>query len=188
MKTNFKKLVVSILACASVVPLINFKVGAVLHGSGTADDPVLISSADDWNEIGERIRLDKHYSDGKNFALNNNIVIESRDEGWIVFAGVLLGNGHTITLRGRLAERPTVAIFRIADHGGTVSNVNFGGPYFAIYLNGGQIDNCSSNCPNQFVELNTPNGVIRDCTFLGDSAVVENRGTIENCHQIHQHD
>ena len=172
MKTNFKKLFASILACISVTSSINFKVGA----RGAYE----INSAADWVNICERIRLDKHYSDGKNFALNADIVIESRDEGWIVFAGNLDGRGHTITLRGSLVEQPTVAIFRI-DRGGVVKNVNFDGPYFAIYLNEGQIDNCSSNCPNKFVELNTPGGVIRDCTFLGDSAVVENRGTIENC-------
>ena len=179
MKTYFKKLFVSILARISVVPSINFKVGA--------KGVFLINSVQDWMNICEHIRLDKHYSDGKNFALNADIVIESRDEGWLVFAGNLDGRDHTITLRGGLVEQPTVAIFRIGP-GGVVSNVKFDGPYFSIYLNEGQIDNCSSTCPNKFVELNSPDGVIRDCTFLGDSAAVENRGTIENCERIEQND
>lgn len=68
MKTCFKKLFVSILTCISVVPSINFKVGA--KGGFT------INSLQDWMNICERIRLDEHYSEGKTFVLNTDLVID----------------------------------------------------------------------------------------------------------------
>lgn len=98
MKTNFKKLFVSILACISIAPSINFKVGAVLHGSGSAEDPYLISSVNDWNEIGKRIRQNPNFTLNKHFSITRDITFDkiTNFSYWLVFYGFLHGNNHII--------------------------------------------------------------------------------------------
>lgn len=98
MKTDFKKLFASILACISIAPSINFKVGAVLHGSGSAEDPILISSANDWNEIGKKINQDPNFTLNKHFSITKDIILEkiTNFSYWLVFYGFLHGNNHII--------------------------------------------------------------------------------------------
>lgn len=100
MKTNFKKLFASILACISVVPSVNFKAAAIAEPS----EIVNINTAQDWTDIRDRIRQDEHYTDGKYFVLNNDIILHQsnwrRRATWERLAGTLDGNGHTITITG----------------------------------------------------------------------------------------
>ena len=80
MKTNFKKLFVSILACISVVPSANFKVAAIEEEEAEEFDEIVnINTAQDWVDIAGRIDQDEQYTDRKCFSLNNDIVLDIRN-------------------------------------------------------------------------------------------------------------
>lgn len=83
MKTNFKKLFVSILTCISVVPSANLKIDAVCQFGSNAmsgSNTINIYSAQDWLDISDRIYQNHHYTEGKHFVLNNDIVLGNLNE------------------------------------------------------------------------------------------------------------
>lgn len=186
MKTNFKKLFMSILACISVVPLANFKAAA----KSMPREIVNINTAQDWIDISNRIERNRSYTVGKYFSLNNDIVLDAPDAQrhteWNCFVGTLDGNGHTITVNGEWMMCLIASIYQ----GGRITNVKFSNFSDVIGHNWGQIDNCeftNPNAPNNtFVCENKNPGIILNCRYSGNSIALRNNGTIANCQMIQQ--
>ena len=166
MKTNFKKLFVSILTCISVVPSINFKVGA--RGA------FLINSAADWINVREHIRLDEHYTERKHFVLNNDIVLSDEQHiCWNVFNGTLDGNGHKIIINDDIDE----CLIDWINPMGSIRNVKFAANNTCVIAhNSGRIEQCTSSSPFLvFVNFRS----IRNCKVKGHNIVVDNRAGSE---------
>ena len=73
---------------------------AALTGSGTENDPYLISSVEDWNTLSTNSQSNTYA--GVYFRLMNDLSVgtmigkESEESGW--FAGIFDGNGHKLTV------------------------------------------------------------------------------------------
>ena len=85
---------------------------ADIAGTGTEEDPYLISSADDWNKFAHNVTYGISFS-GKVIKLTNDISVSSMagsyqtDDNYQPFSGTFDGDGHTLTLnvskQGRFA-------------------------------------------------------------------------------------
>ena len=73
------------------------------QGTGTEEDPYLISSADDWNDFAYNVRIGRSYS-GQYVKLTNDISVTTMaggyqaDDNYQPFSGTFDGDGHTLTL------------------------------------------------------------------------------------------
>ena len=73
------------------------------QGTGTEDDPYLISSADDWNKFAHNVTYGRSYS-GQYVKLTNDISVTTMaggyqtDDNYQPFSGTFDGDGHTLTL------------------------------------------------------------------------------------------
>jgi len=149
-------------------------------GSGTPEDPYLISTSADMNQIG------RNYTDlDKCFKLTADINLSAYTGTQFsligltaqnAFSGVFDGNGHTISGFTYTAEKGSnIGVFGY--NGGTVENVslvdvNVIGSYIVgglVGINGGYIRNCYST------------GVVSGSTYVG-GLVGENGGSISNCY------
>ena len=184
MKTNFKKLFVSILACISILPSTSLKMAAI-------EEPVEIvniNSAQDWLDIAERIRQNTYYSVRKHFTLNNDIVLDGSGTWqricWGSLCGLLDGNGHTITITVTGSEVPCVIDVISLD--GMMQNVNFSSPNSVVFCNNGLIAHCNYSAPasvsssTSFVYVNNKWQIL-NCSCSGDFIAHNNGGTIDNC-------
>ena len=72
------------------------------QGSGTADDPYLISSTADWQALALQVAAGESFS-GKTFRMTTDIDANGTSVGILVgtkdrhFSGTFDGNGHTLT-------------------------------------------------------------------------------------------
>ena len=73
------------------------------QGTGTEEDPYLISSADDWNKFAHNVTYGRNYS-GQYVKLTNDISVTTMaggyqaDDNYQPFSGTFDGDGHTLTL------------------------------------------------------------------------------------------
>ena len=71
---------------------------AAITGSGTADDPYLISSTEDWNTFANNVNNGTSYS-GKTVKLNADISVTTMVGSWDnPFNGTFDGGGHTLNV------------------------------------------------------------------------------------------
>ena len=180
----------SILACISVTSSINFKVGAVLHGSGSAEDPILISSVDDWNEVADKtveyrpwlVWLSTHpgvnpffsnFTTNTHFKLTNDITFDADHHAkvWVGFQGVLDGQNKTITL-----DRGGVACQNCADAG--VVEPKYACLISALYKDGKitglnfKLSNCDHPILNAFMVHSNFGGIIENCQEIPENCFV----------------
>ena len=152
------------------------------QGEGTEASPYLISSADDWNNFAQNVKLGRSYS-GNYVKLTSDITVSTMAGG--AFSGIFDGGGKTITANINGGSSPT-ALFRSIS-GGTIRNLKVagtisGGQHTAALLvglgNSGDnlvegcavtaTVNCSSSHMGGFLAHgNTSNVTIRGCAFSG---------------------
>ena len=152
------------------------------QGEGTEASPYLISSADDWNNFAQNVKLGRSYS-GNYVKLTQDISVSTMAGG--AFSGIFDGDGKTVTANINGGSSPT-ALFRSIS-GGTIRNLKVagtisGGQHTAALLvglgNSGDnlvegcavtaTVNCSSSHMGGFLAHgNTSNVTIRGCAFSG---------------------
>lgn len=154
--TNFRKFVfASIITLFGVISNVNAQ---GLTGSGTENDPYLISSAEDWNTFAEAVTGGNSYS-GKYIKLTNNITISNIAGTWTdkntykAFSGTFDGGDYTITFNNGTSQA-LCAPFRVIN-GATIENLVVDGTIvtsqkyaagFVGYVYGSSnISNCISN-------------------------------------------
>ena len=89
-----------------VTAFYNTDTSQYLPGSGTSDDPYLISNANDWNLF--RLYCSADATSGKYFKLTNNVYIDNvmAGESGHDFQGIFDGDGHTLTVQIGSSGRP----------------------------------------------------------------------------------
>ena len=162
------------------------------HGSGTEDDPYIISNEYDWNTFAYDVNNGKNYSD-KFVRLDVDIDISQtvglRDDR--PFSGTFLGNDHTITASiistttGEGANEQGVAPFHYINNAtikdltvaGSIASASYHTSGIVGFANGTNlIENCavtatlnvSSNYAGGFIGHGlSSNTTIRGCVFAG---------------------
>ena len=167
-----------------------FTVTAMPTGSGTADAPFIINSADDWNTMAAIVADGKSFS-GKYVQLDANITVstmvgtESQP-----FSGTFNGNGKTLTLslgtETSPIEEANVAPFRYI-YGATIQNLIIDG---AVYT-AGQYASCLvgkadgtcliKNCKNEATLNSSVDGAGYHGGYVGNSDLDITSLTIEGC-------
>ena len=105
------------------------------QGTGTEEDPYLISSADDWNKFAHNVTYGRNYS-GQYVKLTNDISVTTMaggyqaDDNYQPFSGTFDGDGHTLTLNVSNQSR-FAAPFKCVS-GATIKNLRTAGT-----INGG---------------------------------------------------
>ncbi|MBR4240105.1 MAG: leucine-rich repeat protein [Prevotella sp.] len=114
-------------------------------GSGTSDDPYLITTQDDWRQISQHLNAC--------FKLMQDITIYSSpaSDTEYAFSGTFDGNGHTITANIIEQDSPYAALFSYVA-GGTIRNLHVQGT-----INGG---NYTAGLVGIFA---VPNSLIENC-------------------------
>ncbi len=176
-----KRIVFAILIITVVFSIANAKYSG---GSGTSNDPYLISTAEDMNQIGDNSAdWDKHFKLTADINLSNYTGTEFSRIGTstVPFNGVFNGDGHTIWSFTYTAENSDyIGIFSTVGGSGKIedifiADVNISGRDYIGGLAGyneGTIDNCSST------------GKITGGSSLRNigGLVGENWGNISNCY------
>ncbi len=100
------------------------------QGTGTAENPYLISSADDWNKFAHNVTYGRSYS-GQYVKLTNDISVTTMaggyqaDDNYQPFSGIFDGDGHTLTLNVNNQSR-FAAPFKCVS-GATIKNLRTAG-------------------------------------------------------------
>ena len=119
----------------------------MFSGSGTADDPYLILSEDDWNYLAEQVRAGHNYG-GKyfrqmtDFTITNMVgtIINANDgddnnDEFYPFNGIYDGNGHTLNLSLNVIGERFAAPFHCVS-GATIKNLKVTG---SVTVSGGSV-------------------------------------------------
>ena len=97
MKTKVKRSFHLILTLAVMLTIAQTTMAAI-KGSGTADDPYLISSTEDWNTFANNVNNGTSYS-GQTVKLNADISVTTMVGTWDnPFNGTFDGGGHTLSV------------------------------------------------------------------------------------------
>lgn len=109
---------------------------STVASTGNANDPYLIMSANDWNNLVQMVDQGENFS-GKFFKLTNNISVDTlvgSDSTDYFFAGTFDGAGNTITVSygssDHRLKQPFMAPFRFVNSG-TIKNLHTAG---SIYI------------------------------------------------------
>ncbi|MBR0170364.1 MAG: hypothetical protein IJQ14_05925 [Bacteroidales bacterium] len=100
------------------------------QGTGTVENPYLISSADDWNKFAHNVTYGRSYS-GQYVKLTNDISVTTMaggyqaDDNYQPFSGTFDGDGHTLTLNVNNQSR-FAAPFKCVS-GATIKNLRTAG-------------------------------------------------------------
>ena len=115
-------------AAATLLLLLLTQGAGAWPGSGTSDNPYLISSADDWNLLADNVNAGTNYA-GKYFRQTGDFTVSSKilgypieDEIFVTFNGIYDGNGHTITASISKSDERYVAPFHCIANA-TIKNV-----------------------------------------------------------------
>ena len=83
------------------------------QGAGTAEDPYIISSAEDWNRFAHNVTLGRTYS-GSHVKLTNNISVSNPAGGSTTysFQSTFDSDGHTLTFNNSGWTEKFIAPFR----------------------------------------------------------------------------
>lgn len=183
--------------CLTLIPMGAWAADNIFDGgSGTEDDPYLISSAEQFEEIAN----DSDLLSGC-FLLTADIDLDGNIVTFSTFSGTFDGGGHTIS--GIYAYKN--GLFGTISEEGTVRNLCVDGRIYSSYGNGGGFAGTNhgtiENCVNKATSTNSSyshvggiaarnHGIIRNCLNLayiynnGDSTggiAAYNEGVIENC-------
>ena len=101
-----------------------------LNGSGTEEDPFIITNASEWNNFGNNINNGDTYS-GKHVKLTNNISVTTmagtfqNEDNYQPFSGIFDGDGHTLTIN--LSNQSRFAAPFKCVNGATIKNLRTAG-------------------------------------------------------------
>lgn len=167
-----------------------FTVTAMPTGSGTADAPFIINSADDWNTMAAIVEGGKSFS-GKYVQLDANITVSTMVGTELQpFSGTFNGNSKTLTLslgtETSPIEEANVAPFRYI-YGATIQNLFING---AVYT-AGQYASCLvgkadgtcliKNCKNVATLNSSVDGAGYHGSYVGNANLDKTILTIEGC-------
>ena len=180
-KSRFLALLLAVTLCATLLGgVLPVPVFAAVSGSGTENDPYIISSSAD---------LSKLKNSSSYFKLGADIYLSAKNWTPIDFSGVLDGDGHTLKIT-RDTENSTAKVALFDTNKGTIRNLNVHcGIYHKFYSpssSGKMAGICITN-----------NGIIEGCNVTGSIEGVifhtsyrnayvggiceTNRGTIRDC-------
>ncbi len=152
-----------------------------LGGSGTSDDPYLIASASDMEEVMSNVNTAANDYSGKYLSITADLSIElSATSQSKTFRGHLDGGNHTLTL-STSATGTYVAMFNCVGGAGSVSNITFAGSLSGVgessstvcAFNYGRIENIINNCSISSAASNSYVGGIAG-SEINASAVITN--------------
>ena len=101
-----------------------------LNGSGTEEDPFIITNASEWNNFANNINNGDTYS-GKHVKLTNNISVTTmagtfqNEDNYQPFSGIFDGDGHTLTIN--LSNQSRFAAPFKCVNGATIKNLRTAG-------------------------------------------------------------
>ena len=172
-----------------------------LAGSGTEEDPYLVSTASDLHALTEMEEEDAYYLMTKDIDLTEWIEEQNSGDGWMpvggnnnAFTGTFDGGGHTVSgLWIQTGSWNNGGLFAICASGGTIRNLNvetvsgktvYGTEYSGGIAgrNAGTIEQCtikvdvSGNYAGGITGKNT--GMIEQCTITGTVSGSEYAGGI----------
>ena len=152
-----------------------------LSGSGTENDPFLISSSEDLREVMSNVDTSNDYA-GKYLLVKKDLSVElSATTNAKTFRGHLDGGGFTITL-STSATTGAVSMFNCVGSVGSVSNIAFEGSLSGVgsmsstvcVYNYGSISNVTNNCD---INSTAENGIIGGIA----ASEIATTANIENC-------
>lgn len=167
-----------------------FTVTAMTTGTGTATDPFIINSEDEWNTLAAIVAGGKSFS-GKYVQLNEDITVSTMvGTQEQPFSGTFNGNGHKLTVSLGTATEPiaeeNVAPFRFIN-GATIQNLVVDG---AVYT-AGQYGSCLvgkadgtcliKNCKNVATLSSTVEGEGYHGSYVGNGHLDHTYLAIEGC-------
>lgn len=127
-----------------------------LKGTGTAQDPYLIETIEDWAVFAGAANNEKHYFEGEYVKLMSDLTLTTTSYSLSRFRGTFLGEDHTLTFSNWSFSGQTRGLFHIADYTSaiydlnTAGSINFtfngdahGGPIAGIAR--GVIQNCTNS-------------------------------------------
>ena len=167
-----------------------FTVTAMSTGSGTADAPFIINSADDWNTMAAIVADGKSFS-GKYVQLNEDITVSTMvGTDSEPFSGTFDGNKKKLTLSLGTAAEPiaeeNVAPFRYI-YGATIQNLFINGAVYTAdqygsCLVGKAEGTCLiKNCKNEATLNSSVDGAGYHGGYVGNSDLDLTSLTIEGC-------
>ena len=156
-----------------------------LSGEGTVDDPIVISTAADLEEVMSNVNSGTDDYKDKYLSITSDVSVSLiGTSNSKTFRGHLNGNGHTITLSSS-ATGNEVALFNCVGSVGSVSNITFAGTISGVgkgsstvcCWNYGLIENIVNNC--QFSSTNT-NGLLGGIAGSQIASTATTRNCINN--------
>ena len=180
-----------------------------LSGEGTVDDPIVISTAAELQEVMSNVDSGANDYSGKYLSINNDLSIElTNTTQGKTLRGHLNGNNHTLTL-STSSTGTYVAMFNCVGSAGSVSNITFAGSLSGVgessstvcAFNYGGIENIINNCSLSSTAANgylggiaasqissaanmvncVNNATISGTKYVGGLAGCLRIGTISNC-------
>ena len=150
------------------------------QGTGTEEDPYLISSADDWNKFAHNVTYGRNYS-GQYVKLTNDISVTTMaggyqtDDNYQPFSGTFDGDGHTLTFNKSGWTEKFIAPFRYVGGTCTIKNLKTAGSITSsgMYPTGliaGTKDGSTitvENCVSSMSLNCTGSGDKTNCGFVG---------------------
>ena len=188
-KHIFGKIILTIAPMTMMAPalLVGFRNNDVVNakassGSGTKNDPILISSSEDMLEVMSNVDNGSNAYANKYLSVTNNLSVELfATTNGKTFRGHLDGGGFTLTL-STSATGTAVAMFNCVGAAGSVSNIVFEGSLSGVgtmsstvcAYNYGLISNVTNNCD---ISSTNENGIIGGIA----ASEIATTAKIENC-------
>lgn len=191
-KHIFGKIILTIAPMTMMVPalLVGFRNNDVVNakassGSGTKNDPILISSSEDMLEVMTKVNNGTTDYANKYLSVTNNLSVALfATANGKTFRGHLDGGGFTITLS--TSATGAVAMFNCVGSVASVSNIVFEGSLSGVgtmsstvcVYNYGLISNVTNNCD---ISSTNENGIIGGIAASEIASSATATAKIENC-------
>ena len=162
MKKRVISLLLTVLLILPLLPVLPIPASAYgMFGSGTEDDPYVITDMEAWNDFADNIRygvqLDKYYKLSEDFDNSSQPLTESIATNGYPFKGHFDGNGRTLTVSLNNGSFEYLAPFYSID-GATITDLTVTGTIYGAAHSAGLVGYAQGS------------NVIRGCTI---SATVE---------------
>ncbi len=154
------------------------------QGTGTSDDPYLISNAEEWKRFANNVSLGRDYS-GQYIKLTNDISVSAMAGGseTNAFKGTFDGADHTLTFNATGQTEKFIAPFRCVGGTATIKNLKTAGRISSnnMYATGliASIEKSNENSPSITVE-NCQSSMAINNSGSGDLTLSGLVGRIEN--------
>lgn len=178
MNKKYGKIISLLLSMVLVFTLSAISVYASdIKGSGTQDDPYMITTASDLAELSEAVANGNNFKD-KHIVLANDITVDSTfapiGTKSTPFSGIFNGNAHTVS--GIYLDCDYAGFFSYTDDA-VITDLTVSGDFFATDYAGGIV----AYADNTVIENCTNNACVYAYNFAGGIAGYISSGTITDC-------